>query len=77
MPRKIGNPKAADFKPSSPKVISLKPLKSFSMQDRPDSLFTKVILQEPDEISEADFKAKLSAWFSILEIESHEQRVMP
>lgn len=55
-------------------MVSLKAIKRYALKNNPGGLFAQVIAAEPDEIPEADFRAKLPVWFSILKIEEEGAR---
>ena len=55
-------------------MVSLKAIKRYVLKNNLGGLFAQVIAAEPDEIPEADFRAKLPVWFSILKIEEEGAR---
>ena len=52
-------------------MVSLKAIKRYALKNNLGGLFAQVIAAEPDEIPEADFRAKVPVWFSILKIEEY------
>ena len=50
-------------------MTSLNAIKRYVSQNLSGTMFAQVIAAEPDEIHEADFRAKLPTWFSILKVE--------
>ena len=48
----------------------LRDIRAYAVEHMPRSTFAHVIMSEPDEITEAEFKAKIPVWFAILEKET-------
>jgi len=55
-------------------MVSLKAIKRYVLKNNLGGLFAQVIAAEPDGVPEADFRAKVPVWFSILKIEEEGAR---
>jgi hypothetical protein len=52
------------------RLADIRDIKRYAAEKMPGSVFTQIILQEPDEMTVSDFKAALPAWFTILKQEN-------
>ncbi len=50
-------------------MIQLRDIKGYAAQKLSAAIFAHVIAQEPDEIGDSEFRAKLPVWFAILKQE--------
>lgn len=50
-------------------MAKLRDIKQHAIEKMPGSMFAKIIGREPDEISDADFSAKLGTRFAIIQAE--------
>jgi hypothetical protein len=51
----------------------MKAIREYLAKNRPDSIFTKVVSGEPDNIPDVQFLARLPVWFSLLKMEADEE----